>query len=284
MRLLRFALVACLLAPFVVLAQTTPFYLADGLDNFTDQQLKQSNPVYVTLIGQDSLIISPDADSYKYASTYKRNAGEFFFRRRSAFSSPIMNYVVLYPHSVILIEQGSGSYLLFATDKTRANQLLANNDKTLILAQKDSLKTAIAAVVDKQSAARSAVVNANNKKIMTAYIRNLQSKRSDPTLVRDIKKWSQNTTTTVYIVDAGYYITKNVYGQVLNKNIPAIIKYHLNGKCFVQWRAFGYEALGGGAFSTDLNTYNKPDEFIHATGAGGWVNMDQGVAYEVDCD
>ena len=71
---------------------------------------------------------------------------------------------------------------------------------------------------------------------------------------------------------------------MLNKNIPALIKYQLNGKCFVQWRAFGYEALGGGNFSKDLSTYNKNDYFLQAAGAGGSLRLEAGVIYEIDCD
>jgi hypothetical protein len=40
----------------------------------------------------------------------------------------------------------------------------------------------------------------------------------------DIKKWSNNSTTTVYVVDANYSITRNYRREVLNKYVPAIIR------------------------------------------------------------
>ncbi|HEY4060988.1 MAG TPA: hypothetical protein VGM30_03770 [Puia sp.] len=283
MRALHFAFFLSLLSPLSVFAQTNAFFLADGLNNFSDQQLRSSNPVYVSLVGKDSMVVSTSSGDNKYASTYKRNPGEFFFRRATAWGSPIMNYACMNEHALYLIEQ-DGSYLLFTNNKAQADQLLEATDKSNILAQKDSLRNAIAGIVDKKNAARRSVIDAGNKKIVTAYIRSLRSKKDDPVLVRDIKKWSGNATTTVFIVDAGYFITRNISGQVLNKNIPAIIRYALNGKCFVQWRAFGYEALGGGRFSADMGTYNKASYVIKATGAGGWLNMEQGVAYEIDCD
>jgi hypothetical protein len=70
----------------------------------------------------------------------------------------------------------------------------------------------------------------------------------------------------------------------MNENIPAIIKYSFNGKCFIQWRAFGYEALGGGSFGKDLNTYTKNDYYIQATGANGSLRLEPGVAYEIECN
>jgi hypothetical protein len=283
MRTLQSFLFCCLLLPLSAFAQTNAFYLAGGLTNFSDQQLRGSNPVYVTLVGKDSMVVSTSPDDHKYASTYKRDPGEFFFRRMTAWSSPIMNYACVNAQALYLIEQG-GSYLLFTNNKNQAEQLLEASDKSNIVAQKDSLKNSIAGIVDKKDAGRRTAIDAGNKKIVTAYIRNLQSKKDDPILVRDIKKWSGNATTTVYIVDASYYITRDWNGRVLNRNIPAIIRYKLNGKCFVQWRAFGYEALGGGKFAAGMGTYNKASYVIKATGAGGRMDMQQGVAYEIDCN
>jgi hypothetical protein len=272
-----------LLAPFSSFAQSTPFYLADGLDNFSDQQFRGTNPVYVTEFGADSMTISISADAYDHGSAYKRRSGESFLRRTATWANAMPNYAFIDQNAVILIEEG-GSYLLFFRDKQAADGHLEATDKSLVLHLKDSLRSVVMAVVDGQRAASNRTASVRNKQIVTAYIRGLQSKRSDPTLIRDIKKWSGNETTVVYVVDANYYITRNYRGEVLNQNIPAIIKYHLNGKCFIQWRAFGYEALGGGSFAKDLNTYNKNDTYLMATGAGGSLRMDPGVAYEIDCN
>jgi hypothetical protein len=54
-------LLLLLLAPLGVLSQSLPYYLADGLNDFTDQQFRGTNPVYVTLVGTDSMIISTSA-------------------------------------------------------------------------------------------------------------------------------------------------------------------------------------------------------------------------------
>jgi hypothetical protein len=272
-----------LLSPFAAFTQSTPFYLADGLNDFSDQQFRATNPVFVTQFGADSMTISISADGYDHGSAYKRHSGESFLRRTATWANATANYAFIDQNAVILIEEG-GSYLLFLRDKDRADGLLGKADKTPVLHLRDSLRSVVMSIVNRQRADNSQVATARNKKIVTAYFKGLQSKRSDPTLVHDIKKWSNNESTTVCVVDATYYITRNYRGEVLNENIPAIIKYHLNGKCFIQWRAFGYEALGGGVFGKDLNTYNKNDMYIQATGAGGSLRLEQGIAYEIDCD
>lgn len=272
-----------LLAPLGALAQSTPFYLADGLVDFSDQMIRGANPVYLTPVGTDSLVISTSADAYEHASEYKRSPGEAFLRRTREWGTSLPNFVFLYGKAVVLIEEG-GSYLLFLTDKDNADDMLTSNDKSSAVHLKDSLRSIVTAINSRKRAENDRVAVSRNRKIVTAYIHALASRRDDPTLVRDIKKWSNNETTAVYIVDANYYITRNYRGEVLNKNIPAVIRYHLNGKCYIQWRAFGYEAVGGGSFGKDLYTYNKNDSYLQATGAGGSLRLDPGVAYEIDCN
>jgi hypothetical protein len=193
------------------------------------------------------------------------------------------NFVFLYNHGVALVEEG-GSYLLFLTDKDRADKTLEMTDQSAYLRYKDSLIAIVTSINNRKNAENSRIADASNRKIVTAYMSGVTSKRSDPTLVRDIKKWSNNETTTVYIIDANYTVHRNYRGEVLNKNITAIIRYHLNGKCYIQWRSFGYEALGGGNFSKDMETYNNTDYFIQATGAGGSLRLEESVAYEIDCN
>lgn len=272
-----------LLVPLGAIAQSTPFYLADGLNDFSDEMIRGTNPVYVTIVSQDSVIISTSPDAYEHASFYRRSPGETFLRRARAWGSYMPNFVFLYEKAMVLVEEG-GSYLLFLKDQNTANGMLQTDDKSPVLHLKDSLRSIVVAINDTKRTEATRTRAALNKKVVTAYVRSLRSRREDPTLTSDIRKWSRNTTTTVYIIDPDYYITRNYRGEVLNKNIPALIKYRLNGKCYVQWRAFGYEALGGGNFSKDLSTFNKNDYFLQATGAGGSLRLDAGVVYEVDCD
>lgn len=276
-------LLLLLVAPLGVFCQRTPFYLADGLDDFSDQMIRGTNPVFVTEVGTDSIIISTSGSAFEHASEYKRIPGEAFLRRTREWGTSLPNFVFLYEKAMVLVEEG-GSYLLFLKDQDAANGMLESSDKSFALHLKDSLKAIVVGINSRKRADEARVAGARNLKIVSAYMRGLTSKRDDPTLVRDIKKWSNNTSTTVYVVAANYTITRNYRGEVLNKYIPAIIRYRLNGKCYIQWRAFGYEALGGGNFGKDLYTYNKNDSYILAQGAGGSLRLEQGIAYEVDCN
>lgn len=272
-----------LLLPLGLLGQPTPFYLADGLNDFSDEMIRGTNPVYVTMVNADSVIISTSADAFEHEAVYRRYPGETFLRRTKAWGSYMPNFVFLYDQAMVLVEEG-GSYLLFLKDQNSANGMLQTDDKSPVLHLKDSLRSIVVAINTNKRTEATRTNAALNKKVVTAYVRGLRSRREDPALTADIRKWSRNTTTKVYIIDPDYYITRNYRGEVLNKNIPALIKYQLNGKCYVQWRAFGYEALGGGNFSKDLGTYNKNDYFLQATGAGGSLRLEAGVTYEVDCD
>jgi hypothetical protein len=70
-----------LLAPLGAFSRSTPFYLADGLVDFSDQMIRGSNPVFVTQVGGDSMIISTSGSACEHASEYKRKPGEAFLRR-----------------------------------------------------------------------------------------------------------------------------------------------------------------------------------------------------------
>jgi hypothetical protein len=97
-------------------------------------------------------------------------------------------------------------------------------------------------------------------------------------------KWFGKPGATAYVMDNSYQIVRSYTGQVLNKNITGIIKFKQNGKCYIQWRDFGYECLGGGQFSPDITAYNRPGYTIKATSPAGTLSLQEGVNYEIDCN
>jgi len=269
-----------LLAPLGILAQTTPFYLAGGLNNFDDQMISQSNPVYVTMFGTDSLMILPALNDYKHAAAYKHTKEEPFFRRTQAWSSQIPNFVFLNEKGMVLIEE-SGSYMCFMKDSKFAAQMLSAGG--LAQQSRDTLRSVITAINNRQRAKNGKVAEVKYKKIATAYIRGLHSAKNDPKLVSDIKKWSNNPTTTVYISDANYTISRNSLGEALDKHIRAFIKYRKDGKCYIQWGMFGYESLGSGQFSKDMTTFTTTYQYINVPGLGE-EQLNPGEAQEVECN
>ncbi|HEV2479701.1 MAG TPA: hypothetical protein VGS79_08545 [Puia sp.] len=269
-----------LLAPLDILAQVTPYYLAGGLTDFNDEMIRQSNPVYVVRFGADSLMILPGPDDYQHAAAYKHSKGESFFRRTKAWDSQIPNFVFLYERGIVVIEEG-GSYLCFLRDRKLAIQTLDAGG----LAQKDrdSLRSIVVAINNRQRTESGKVAEVKFKRIATAYARGLRSARSDPKLISDIKKWSGNPTTTVYISDDNYTISRNYLGEALSKSIRAFIKYRKDGKCYILWGVFGYESLGGGRFSDAMTTFTSTYQYINAPGVGE-LRLDPGEAQEIDCN
>ncbi|HET7119213.1 MAG TPA: hypothetical protein VFI29_22150 [Hanamia sp.] len=269
-----------LLAPLCILAQATPYYLAGGLTNFDDQMISQSNPVYVTMFGTDSLMILPELNDYKHAAAYKLTKGESFFRRTQAWSSQIPNFVFMYEKGMVLIEE-TGSYLCFMKDRKLADQVLSAGG--LAQGVRDSLRLVITSINNRQRTENGKTAEVQNKKIATAYIRRIHSAMNDPKLVNDIKKWSGNSTTKVYITDANYTISRNQFGEVQSKSIRAFIKYNLQGKCYIQWDMFGYESLGKGEFSNDMTTFVSTYHYISVPGLGE-MQLEPGEAQEIDCN
>ena len=153
-------------------------------------------------------------------------------------------------------------------------------DRPEILAYRDSVK----AVIERITQASDNASAARTKRIINSYAANLRSVRDDPTLQKDMIKWAGRPGTTAYIMDNGYQIVRSYTGQVLNKNITGIIKFRQNGKCYIQWRDFGYECLGDGKFSTDITTYNRSGYTVKATSPEGFFVMQEGVSYEIDCN
>lgn len=269
-----------LLVPFRAFTQQTPYYLAGGLSDFNDQMISQNNPVYVVLFEKDSLMILPEQSDYKHAAAYKHTAGESFFRRTQAWSSEIPNFVFLYEKGIVLIEEG-GSYLCFMKDHKLADQILRAGG--LNQQSRDSLRSIVIRVNDRQRAEDDKIAEVKYKKIATAYIRGFHSARNDPKLVNDIKKWSGNPTTTVYIKDADYTISRNNLGEVLSKSKIVFIKYRKGQKCYIQWGVFGYESLGGGQFSKDMTTFISTYQYINLPGIGE-MRLDPGEEQEVECN
>src|ERR1700743_3617378 len=142
---MRKILLLLTLAPLAALAQPTAFYLADGLQSFSDQQIRGTNPVFVTRIGTDSMIISTSGTAYEHASEYKLKPGENFFRRTKEWGTSIPNLAFLYTEGLVLVEEG-GSYIMFLKNKNTADGMLNSSDKSFPLHLKDSLRAIVTTI------------------------------------------------------------------------------------------------------------------------------------------
>jgi|HubBroStandDraft_1064217.scaffolds.fasta_scaffold47638_1 hypothetical protein len=266
-----------LLFPGSAFSQAAEYYLGAGTVGFSDDHLKQDQ-LYVqyTQTG-DSLLVSPNSN-LRSSSIYRKVRNAPFMNRVAQFGSSPLNWVWADDKSIMIL-QYDGNYLLFLKDQAAARQMGKVPDRPEVLAYRDSVK----AVIEKITQANDVAGAARTKRIINAYAANLRSVRDDPTLQKDMIKWAGRPGTTAYIMDNNYQILRSYTGQVLNKNITGIIKFKQNGKCFIQWRDFGYECLGDGKFSTDITTYNRSGYTVKATSPEGFFVMQEGVSYEIDC-
>jgi hypothetical protein len=267
-----------LLFPVSAFSQVTACYFGGGTAGFGDDNLKQDQLYFQFSVTGDTLVISPN-ENLRSASYYRMTHNAPYMERTGTYGSSPVNYVWPRKNSIMIL-QYDGNYLLFNKDQARAKKLAEVADRPGVLAFRDSIKTVIETAIKANKDASTALT----KRIINTYAASLHSVRDDPTLQKDMIKWSGQPGTTAYIMDNNYQVIRSYTGQVLNKNITGIIKFRQNGKCYIQWRDFGYECLGGGKFSTDITTYNRSGYTVKASTSLGSIDLREGVSYEIDCN
>lgn len=126
---------------------------------------------------------------------------------------------------------------------------------------------------------------------LTKYVHNFVSKRSDAVFEKKILQWWNTRypafpATKVYFVDYDFFLVRDEFNQVLRKLVGAMVVYkNKEGGCLMQWNAFGYEHLGGGAFAQELTAWvagNKArgNYIIEVNGREIYA----GTNYFLDCD
>ena len=267
-----------LLLPVSAFSQAIPYYLAGGTAGFGDDNLKQDQLYFKFSVTGDTLIISPN-ENLRSGSYYRLAHNAPYMERTGTFGSSPVNYAWPRKNSIMIL-QYDGNYLLFNKDQARAKKLAEVADRPGVLAFRDSIKTVIETAIKAEKNATGALT----RRILNSFAANLRSYRDDPTLQKDMIKWSGKPGTLAYIMDNNYQFVRSYTGQVLNKNITGIIKFKQNGKCYIQWRDFGYECIGDGKFSTDITTFNRSGYTIKATSPQGSLSLAEGVNYEIDCN
>ena len=134
--------------------------------------------------------------------------------------------------------------------------------------------------------------------VITTYVKSLKSKRADPALERDVSKWWKNTDGSanhailrIYFLQPSYEIVRNDLGLALRKTVDSlfVVKNTIEQRCWTQWRSFGYESLGGGAFDTEIQAWLKQYQagfgyYTYALTLPGDRKVHAGSWYEVDCN
>jgi hypothetical protein len=96
---------------------------------------------------------------------------------------------------------------------------------------------------------------------LSNHMRALKSQRNDPEMEKKITQWwnvnnPEFPAQKVFFLDKDFFLVRDEYNQVLRKLISAVVLYKAkNGICSIQWNAFGFEHLGGGAFDNQLTVW-----------------------------
>ncbi|MEP7077360.1 MAG: hypothetical protein ABI878_16260 [Acidobacteriota bacterium] len=183
-----------------------------------------------------------------------------------------------------------GAFVYYHADKSKADQ---SDDKRQCsfhpLANLSSFQTSVRSFEKTKGSNEKIVFDAQTKGVITSWTKNYTSRRVDPALERGIVKWWKGPDPTkipdpilhIYFLEPNYEIARNAFGEVLRKTVDALIlwKERTGSKCYIQWRSFGYESLGGGTFSTEMEMWTLDRDIPMAGGrkilAGSW--------YAVDC-
>ena len=138
---------------------------------------------------------------------------------------------------------------------------------------------------------------AKKRQIITEWVNSQVSKRNDPALEKDIRKWWQGPDPAnkpdpilrIIFLQPAYTIERNPYGEVLRKYVDTLILWSSKDRsnCHIQWRSFGYDSLGAGTFSDEMQAFIKREYVEWSHGKSIWltggVGVRAGAHYEVKC-
>jgi len=248
--------------------------------------------------------------SYNLNSTSEYSAKKdpnYDFLLEAGTSNPDFYVYKVGDNSFFIISIKIDAYAYFHTDKKKLYEKdssirCAKND----LAQFDTiLKTKKEKDTENEKADATAEkiqkqkFESETKGVVTDFIKNYQSQVKDPVIEKGIQLWWRggdanaviiNPLLRIYHMQSVYEYPRNDLGVVLRKTKDAIILYKKKSenKCYIQWRSYGFESLGGGAFSDDMNSWVKTylsgfNYYPSYLVLPGERKIYSGTEYEVDC-
>ena len=186
-----------------------------------------------------------------------------------------------------------GAFTYYHADKSKADQ---GDEKRRCsyhpLENLGSFKASVRSFEKTKDANDKTLFDSQTKGVITSWIKAYTSKRADPALEKSIMQWWKgagmlNPILRIYFLQAGYDIVRNEFGVILRKTIPAlyVFKSKADGKCYMEWRSFGYESLGGGTFSTEMGNWINRSSlgYPDIIRMDGGREINTGDQYEVDC-
>ena len=193
-------------------------------------------------------------------------------------------------NSFIVYQSSNDAWGSFSVDRGRASEPI---DKRCPGEQLVKLIEDVRLAAMKQGETEQAEIEANKAKekiraveVINNYAKNFKSKRIDPALENGVVKWWNgngsiiNPGINIYFLQPDFKIVRNDLGIVLHKTLAGLIIYPKNGKCYVMWKQFAYESLGGGVFDQTVRVWEYPKGNYYTIEG---IEFDVNTSYEVSC-
>ncbi len=302
MKRLIFVLFVLLQSGYLVNAQNDrTFYAAC----FSKAQLYvdfMKSQLTVKTFTNDSIEFKSGSTPYKAKKVTNFNFMKSVIGEDEKYPNPFYLYKVddnsFIIHSLSIKDPLNAGFTYYHTDKnkefeTDENKRCAadelNRFTSLIKSYQDTDLVVESAKAEEVYNAKQKELNAQTKSVVTEYMKTYKTKRVDPTLEKAIRQqWNAendgvtNPLLRIYFMDPNYSFFRNEFGIIMRKTVTTSIvyKWKKTGLCYMQWRWYGYESLGGGAFN---------DEIKYWTGDSYLTNFPEnrkiiaGTNYEVDC-
>lgn len=247
----------------------------------SNSSIDLENELSVQYLTSDSIGFSFKEKLYSLKKTPEFN----FLKNYFFYAKKIDN------NSFVIYQVANEAWNYFDTDKSKINE--PDREKRCPSEPLVKLIEDIRLFDKKQAEAEKANLEAAKAKdkirtpeVINNYAKNFKSKRTDPELEKGIVKWWNGDGSTVnpgikiYFIQPEFIIVRNNLGVVLHKTVEGLILYPKNGKCYVMWKKFAYESLGGGVFDKTVRVWSNPSGNYYTIDG---IEFDVNTSYEVNC-
>lgn len=290
MKNLVFILVVFLVSIYPAMAQNDrTFYKACRSKNDAVEDLQRSE-ITVKTLTNDSTIFESNGKAYSTKKVPDYNLMEGHLDELDFYTFKLdENSFLVYWYSYFGENVMNQGWTYYHTDKSKATE--KDDNKRCALTEIEKFYADITDYRPKKAEMDKKKFDSETKGVITDFIKNFKSQAKDPLLEKGIQLWWKggdpnavvtNPILNIYYSQSGYEYIRNDLGIVLRKSKDVVIlfKKKSENKCYIKWLSFGFESLGGGAFSDEMTVWNKAgNRFI----LPGYRNIYAGILYEVDC-
>ncbi len=255
--------------------------MKEALGKIVDPRVKYIYFTYSSFVSRANTYFADDSLPVIFVSadTILVGSNNFIKKADKLYISPGHTYLYLPDNETLVFRDPdmSGWASFYQKDANKANHLISQEYKS-----EKELAAANDAINNRE--------NSKTKAVLNGYLSSIANKKTDPALATNIIKyfnshWPGSPAYKVIFADADFHIAKNDVGIPLRRSITTWVLFKQNGKCYAQWHEYGYEYIGGGAYSKELSQWQMSyvDYYITAETKQGKEYFHSGEKFELDC-